>query len=60
MWRGKYEALLDPEYRDYVDRIDAFFPPDIAEKPIAEQRAIYDAMCRTLHPGRPAGVRNPC
>ncbi|BCG95160.1 alpha/beta hydrolase [Mesorhizobium sp. 131-2-1] len=54
--RGKYAALLDPELWDYIDQVNAWFPPEIAARPIAEQRAVYDAMCRAFHQGYRAGV----
>lgn len=55
--RGKYKNLLDPETWDYIDAVNRRFPPELAEKPIAEQRRVYDAMCRAFHPGRPPQVR---
>ncbi|TIT26438.1 MAG: esterase, partial [Mesorhizobium sp.] len=54
--RGKYATLLDPELWDYIDQVNAWFPPGIAARPIAEQRAVYNAMCRAFHQGCPAGV----
>jgi len=54
--RGKYAALLNLELWDYIDQVNAWFPPEIAARPIAEQRAVYDAMCRAFHRGHPADV----
>jgi acetyl esterase len=51
-----YRDLLDADYLAYVDRVNALFPPEAANLPLPEQRALYDAMCRVFHPGRPAGV----
>ena len=56
MMPGKYETLLDPETRAYVDRVNRLFPPAAADLPIAEQRVIYDAMCHAFHRGYPAGI----
>ncbi|TIW70244.1 MAG: alpha/beta hydrolase, partial [Mesorhizobium sp.] len=54
--RGKYATLLDPELWDYIDQVNAWFPPGIAARPIAEQRAVYNAMCRAFHHAYPADV----
>lgn len=54
--RGFYRALIEPEMWAYVDRVEANFPPQIAGAPIEAQRRVYDAMCRTLHRGRPSGI----
>src|ERR687884_549201 len=54
--RGKYEARLDPEYWAYVDRVNAWYPPEVMSQPIQRQREIYNAMCREFHAGYPAGV----
>lgn len=53
---GKYAHLLDPETWDYIEEVERWFPPDILEKPLAEQRRVYDAMCRAFHAGRPPVV----
>ena len=55
--RGKYDDLLDPETLAYVDEVERWFPPDILAKPLAEQRMVYDAMCRAFHAGYPPQVR---
>lgn len=54
--RGKYAALLDAETWDYIEEVDRWFPPGLADEPLAEQRAVYNAMCRHFHSGRPADV----
>ena len=46
--RGKYETLLDPALWDYIDSINAWYPPEITDLPIAKQRQIYDRMCRAF------------
>lgn len=56
MDRGKYAELLDADLWAYIDRVNAWFPPEIATAPIERQRAVYDAMCRAFHQGYPAGV----
>ncbi|UVK41654.1 alpha/beta hydrolase [Mesorhizobium sp. AR10] len=54
--RGKYGRLLDPALWAYIDRVNDWYPPEIAELPIDKQRDVYDAMCRAFHAGTPAGV----
>ncbi|EHH05143.1 alpha/beta hydrolase [Mesorhizobium amorphae] len=54
--RGKYARRLDPALWLYIDRVNEWYPPEIAELPISEQRAVYDAMCRAFHQGHPPGV----
>ncbi|TYO90009.1 acetyl esterase [Oceanicella actignis] len=51
-----YARILDPEVLAFVRRTEQFYPADAATRPIAEQRAFYDAMCRAFHAGRPPGV----
>lgn len=51
-----YQTLIDAATWDFIRRTDACYPPDTASRSIAEQRQIYDAMCRSFHHGYPAGV----
>lgn len=51
-----YSALLDDEVRAYIARGAEFYPPDAVDLTVAEQRAVYDAMCAAFHAGRPEGV----
>ncbi|MER8483065.1 alpha/beta hydrolase [Mesorhizobium sp. M1322] len=53
--RGKYATLLEPALWIYIDRVNAWYPPEM-DLPVDKQRAVYDAMCRAFHPGYPAGV----
>ncbi|MCR4265049.1 alpha/beta hydrolase [Nitratireductor sp. ZSWI3] len=57
MERGKYQAMLDRETWDYIHDVERWFPPDILDRPVDEQRKVYDAMCRAFHADRPSGVR---
>lgn len=54
--RGKYATLLDPALWAYIDGINAWYPPETIDLPIAKQRAIYDRMCRALRQPYPPGV----
>lgn len=51
-----YERLIDPEMWAFVAESDRWFPPESNGLPLTQQRAIYNAMCRGFHAGRPAGV----
>ncbi|MER8436572.1 alpha/beta hydrolase [Mesorhizobium sp. M1393] len=53
--RGKYATLLEPALWAYIDRVNAWYPPEM-DLPVDKQRAVYDAMCRAFHAGTPTGV----
>ena len=56
MTRTDYQTLIDAPTWDFIRRTDAAYPPDTATLSIADQRAIYDGMCRAFHRGYPPGV----
>lgn len=56
MPRPDYDQLLDAETRAFIRATDAAYPPDTASLTIADQRAIYDRMCRVFFRGYPPGV----
>ena len=51
-----YETLIDAETWAFIRAADACFPPDTASRSIAEQRSIYDGMCRQFSRGYPPGI----
>ena len=51
-----YQQLIDAPTWDFIRRTDASYPPDTATLTIADQRAIYDRMCRVFFQGYPPGV----
>ncbi len=51
-----YTTLIDAPTWDFIRESAAAYPPDTASMSIAEQRAIYDRMCRAFHRGYPIGV----
>jgi acetyl esterase len=51
-----YAGLIDAETWAFIERTNAWYPPDTAERSVAEQRRIYDAMCREFFTGYPEGV----
>lgn len=51
-----YATLIDAPTRAFIQRTEASYPPDTASLSIADQRAIYDRMCRAFFQGYPAGI----
>lgn len=51
-----YQRLIDAETWGFIDATNASYPPDTATLTIADQRAIYDRMCRLFHRGYPPGL----
>lgn len=51
-----YQKLIDAETWAFIERTNAFYLEDTGERTVAEQRAIYDRMCREFHAGYPDGV----
>ena len=51
-----YSHLIDAPTWDFIRRSEASYPPDTASLSIADQRRIYDALCRAFHQGYPPGT----
>lgn len=51
-----YKTLIDAETWAFIERTNSFYPPDTIDYTIAQQRAIYDRMCREFFAGYPDGV----
>ncbi|TMV69622.1 esterase, partial [Thioclava sp. BHET1] len=51
-----YQSLIDAEIWAFIRRSESFYPPETASFSLAQQRAVYDEMCRAFHAGRPEGV----
>jgi acetyl esterase len=51
-----YNTLIDAETWAFIRRTDAWYPPDAVTRTVAEQRAVYDAMCSEFFAGYPEGV----
>ncbi|MEM7059830.1 MAG: alpha/beta hydrolase [Pseudomonadota bacterium] len=49
-------TITDPEVLAFIDRTNAFYPPDAVKLSIADQRSHYDRMCRDFRRPRPAGL----
>lgn len=52
-----YATLIDAETWAFIERTTSYYPPDTIDYTIAEQRAIYNRMCREFFAGYPEGVR---
>jgi acetyl esterase len=51
-----YERLIDAQTWAFIKASEDAYPADAASLSIAEQRAIYDTMCRAFHRGYPEGI----
>lgn len=51
-----YASLIDAETWAFIRRTDSFYPPDTVDMTVADQRRVYDTMCREFHRGYPPGV----
>jgi acetyl esterase len=51
-----YQNLIDAPTWAFIARTNACYSNDTASRSVAQQRSIYDAMCRTFHCGYPTGV----
>lgn len=51
-----YAALIDAETWAFIDETARWYPPDAVGLSVADQRRVYDAMCRAFFRGYPDGV----
>ena len=51
-----YQTLIDAPTQAFIARTNACYPQDTASRSTADQRSIYDAMCRAFHRGYPPGI----
>jgi acetyl esterase len=51
-----YGKLIDAPTRAFIAEVERHYPPDAIGLTVAEQRAIFDRMCRAFHAGYPDGV----
>ena len=51
-----YSQIIDAATWDFIRKSEASYPPDTATLSIADQRRIYDALCRAFHRGHPPGM----
>ncbi|SJM28519.1 alpha/beta hydrolase [Mesorhizobium delmotii] len=51
-----YKKLIDAETWAFIERTNSYYPSDTIDYTIAQQRPIYDRMCREFFAGYPQGV----
>ncbi|RUY97200.1 MULTISPECIES: alpha/beta hydrolase [unclassified Mesorhizobium] len=51
-----YIKLIDAETWAFIERTNSYYPPDTIDYTIAQQREIYDRMCREFFAGYPEGI----
>ena len=51
-----YKTFIDAETWAFIERTNSYYPPDTIDYTIAQQREIYDRMCREFFAGYPQGV----
>lgn len=51
-----YAQLIDDETWAFIRDTESYYPPDAISLTVADQRAIYDRMCRAFHRGYPPGI----
>ncbi|CDX26966.1 Alpha/beta hydrolase fold-3 domain protein [Mesorhizobium sp. ORS 3324] len=51
-----YAKLIDAETWAFIEKTNSYYPPETIDFTIAQQRAIYDRMCREFFAGYPQGV----
>lgn len=51
-----YQSLIDVPTWAFINRTNACYPADTASQSVADQRKVYDAMCRSFHHGYPPGI----
>lgn len=51
-----YTELMDAETWAFIDRTNAFYPPQAIDWSISRSRETYDRMARAFHVGHPPGV----
>ena len=51
-----YKKLIDAETWAFIERTNAFYPPDAVDQTIEDHRRVYDAMCEGFRTPYPEGV----
>ena len=51
-----YDSYLDPDIRAFIAQTNTHYPPDAVNLTVADQRRVYDALCRAFDRGYPEGV----
>lgn len=56
MNKTDYKHLIDAETWAYIETLDSAYPPDAVDMTVAQQRLLYDKMCKVFHKSHPEGV----
>lgn len=51
-----YAPRIDDETWAFIDRTNAFYPPDTVDASANQQRAVYDEMCAAFRQARPSDI----
>ena len=51
-----YSKLIDDEIWRFIRETDAHYPPDAVSRSAAQQREVYNSMCRAFFAGYPDGL----
>ena len=51
-----YKKIIDAQTWAFIERTNAFYPPEATTLSVARQRNVYNRMCEAFNAGRPAGV----
>ncbi|MCK0141296.1 alpha/beta hydrolase [Aliiroseovarius sp. F20344] len=51
-----YSELIDDEIWRFIHETDAHYPPDAVNRSVAQQREVYNNMCRAFFAGYPTGL----
>lgn len=53
---AKYDTLIDAQTWAFIRETESWYPPDAIGLTVADQRGVYNAMCKAFHAGHPPGV----
>ena len=51
-----YSTKIDAQTWAFIEETGKYYPPDAVTLTVAEQRDVYDRMCRAFHRGYPDGI----
>ncbi len=51
-----YDTLIDRETWDFINRTTEYYPPDATGMSVADQRQVYNDLCRAFFQGYPPGL----
>ena len=54
--KADYQKIIDDETWAFIELTDSYYPPETIDYSIAQQREIYNTMCRQFYRGHPPGI----